>query len=69
MKMKKLLSMPMGRAGVLLMCIGAPVCVYFSRATLPYETLDRLLPVAGCAVCLWGAALVSKCIAAIRSEE
>lgn len=55
--MKKLLSMPMGCAGVLLMCIGAPVCVYFSRTTLPYETLDRLLPVAGCAVCLWGGPL------------
>lgn len=67
--MRKLFSLPSARLGLLLMAIGAPVCICFSRVTLPNEALDQWIPVAGCALCLLGASMLSKCIAALRSEK
>ena len=67
--MRRLFSLPTARLGLLLMAVGAPVCIYFSRVTLPDEALDRLVPVAGCALGLLGASMLSKCISSLQSEK
>lgn len=66
---RRLLQMPRARLGLLLLAIGFPVCWYFSGVTLENETLDMLLPVAGCAMALFGASQISRCLIAVRMEE
>lgn len=66
---RRLLNMSQARIGMVLMAIGFPVCYYFSNITLENPVLDQIIPIAGCAVCLIGASIVSRCIAALQMGQ
>lgn len=68
-ELSRVFQMTRARIGLLLIAVGFPLCWYFSGVTLENQTLDLLLPLAGCALALCGASQISRCIIAIRMEN